>query len=342
MKQLTCVLSDIRYLTFKRSSRFGATLPGDENKFHVLKIDKRDGFITYSLGRITPQNERYFNLTSAYNSIYEGNDSKLPEKVRIHVSCTENRPHYTSEHNSTNSNYKCHAGNRGATCGRNVPTTQQIKTKSFLQKLYYDTVSRNITKICGGEQKFNAEGRNNIEQNERILFRIKLLNPILHQNLINYTSQENSMYDPTGTNGIRVPNIQVFQPNTAINYAAQGPRRAQLPESERDIRIREERALERKKREEEEELKQQEELRLIKQEETRVLNIAAHQKFERRRRSSLPTLHRALSVPTSVQSTPIKEEIIPRASSAPPKISYELNSKKVRSPGKSSISRQLF
>ena len=37
MKQLTRVLSDIRYLTFKRSSRFGATEPGDEKKFHIEK-----------------------------------------------------------------------------------------------------------------------------------------------------------------------------------------------------------------------------------------------------------------------------------------------------------------
>ena len=328
MKQLTCVLSDIRYLTFKRLF-FGETKVDDSNKFHVLRIDKKDGFITYSLGRLNADARRYFRLTDAYSSIYEGNSCKLPEKVKIHVSCDGNRPHYTSEHNSTDSNFKCHAGALGGSCGRYVPEKEQKNTICFLKRLYYDTVSRNITSMCGGIAKFNAEGRNKIERNENILGRIKLLNPSLHQNLVNYTSQENSMYDPNGTNGIKVPNLPDFQPNTATNYTAQGPRRSQLPESERDIRIREQRAEERKIQEEKEELKQQEELRLIKEEEIRVLNLAAREKSERRLRRKFKPSFRwvndnnsekgmtklpfynppsLLNTSSSAPSTPVKKE----------------------------------
>ena len=137
------------------------------------------------------------------------------------------------------------------------------------------------------------------------------------------------MYDPNGTNGIKVPNLPDFQPNTATNYTAQGPRRSQLPESERDIRIREQRAEERKIQEEKEELKQQEELRLIKEEEIRVLNLAAREKSERRLRRKFKPSFRwvndnnsekgmtklpfynppsLLNTSSSAPSTPVKKE----------------------------------
>ena len=71
--------SDINYLNgiLKRGLRFGAKVPGDEKKFHVLEVRKSGASLIYSLGRIPPNKDpRFFNLMPKNKIIYNGNNCK--------------------------------------------------------------------------------------------------------------------------------------------------------------------------------------------------------------------------------------------------------------------------
>jgi hypothetical protein len=254
------VLSDIRYLCGNvfRSSSFGETLPGDDHKFHLLQVTHSDIFLVYSLGRIHIRDNWYFDLTDSIADVYAGDCGVLPSTIRIHISCNDGHPHYTSLHsenaahtNPQNQRYKCHMSVGGFTYGDRVNVHERQLAECILRKLYRTSSLNNITSICGGGDKFRREGRSVLERNGSVLGVIKLLNEVLYTNITNYLSSldsEGINYDTNGTNGIRVPDREEFRPNTKTVYKPLLGRR-EVPDSPRTARKKEERRLERERRE---------------------------------------------------------------------------------------------
>ena len=264
--KLKNILADIHYLT-ERGSRFGATLAGDEKKYHLIQSTiTTENLRLYSLGRINPRDKFYFDLTDSFKNVYVGNCGS-PNDIRIHITCDDGHPHYTTLHGNladsgpyeNRKNYKCHLSNVGVfTKGSKVPAGERNIAECILRKLREASMGTILPDVCGGSAKFEKVGRNLLEQNNVILGIIKNLNPQLHTNIVTYYEHLDSgdqVLDRANDNGIRVPNTPEFEPNTTINYTPLKPRRPPPPTSPRSIRKQEARkqeALARKAREDEE------------------------------------------------------------------------------------------